>query len=130
MARYAYERLSAQDASFLWAENVREPMHVGAPAVLEVGPLRSGNGGIYIGRNRQAVEAVLHWIPRYRQVLLWMPIEGRPVGSEKLSSRNDPIRVSGQTEQADPEGQSTDQQLEQDRSGVQHQHTEAEAEQW
>lgn len=79
MARYAYERLSAQDASFLWAESPREPMHVGAVAILEAGPLKNGEGGIDIDRYRQSVEAVLHWIPRYRQKIAWTPIEGWPV---------------------------------------------------
>ena len=79
MARYAYDRLSAQDASFLWAETPSEPMHVGALAILEAGPLRNPEGGVDIARYRRAVEAVLHWIPRYRQVLRWTPIEGWPV---------------------------------------------------
>ncbi len=79
MASYAYERLSAQDASFLWAESEHEPMHVGAVAVFESGPLRNDEGGIDIARYRRAVEAVLHWIPRYRQKLAWTPVEGWPV---------------------------------------------------
>ena len=79
MAGYAYERLSAQDASFLWAESEHEPMHVGAVGVFESGPLRNDDGGIDVARYRRAVEAVLHWIPRYRQKLAWTPIEGWPV---------------------------------------------------
>ena len=79
MARYAYERLSAQDATFLWAESPREPMHVAAVAILESGPLRNEDGGIDIERYRRSVEAVLHWIPRYRQKIAWTPIEGWPV---------------------------------------------------
>ena len=79
MARYAFERLSAQDASFLWAEQPNQPMHVGAVAILESGPLRLDDGGIDIARYRGAVEGVLHWIPRYRQRIEWTPIEGWPV---------------------------------------------------
>jgi WS/DGAT/MGAT family acyltransferase len=79
MARYAYERLSAQDASFLWAETAHEPMHVGAVAVFESGPLRNEDHGIDVARYRSAVESVLHWIPRYRQKLVWTPFEGWPV---------------------------------------------------
>lgn len=79
MPRYAYERLSAQDATFLWAEREHAPMHVGAIAVLESGPLRNADGGVDFARYRGAVESVLHWIPRYRQKLAWTPLEGWPV---------------------------------------------------
>ena len=79
MARYAYDRLSAQDASFLLAESDRTPMHVGAVAILEAGSLRGEDGGIDIARYRRAVESVLHWIPRYRQKLAEVPLEGWPV---------------------------------------------------
>ena len=79
LARYAYDRLSAQDASFLLAESDRTPMHVGAVAILEAGSLRGEDGGIDIARYRRAVESVLHWIPRYRQKLAEVPLEGWPV---------------------------------------------------
>ena len=79
MPAYNYERLSAQDATFLWAESENEPMHVGAIAVFESGPLRREHGGIDIARFRRGIEAVLHWIPRYRQRLAWTPIENWPV---------------------------------------------------
>ena len=36
MPRYAYDRLSAQDLSFLLAENEHAPMHVGATAIVVV----------------------------------------------------------------------------------------------
>jgi WS/DGAT/MGAT family acyltransferase len=54
-------------------------MHVGALAVFEAGPLRTAEGGVDIARFRGAVESVLHWIPRYRQKLAWVPIERWPV---------------------------------------------------
>jgi len=79
VARYAYDRLSAQDASFLWAEREGAPMHVGAVGIMETGPLRNADGGVDIGRYRDAIESVLHWIPRYRQKLAWTPLEGWPV---------------------------------------------------
>ncbi len=79
MARYAYERLSAQDAGFLWAEKPNNPMHVGAVAILEAEPLKREDGSIDIERYRKQVECVLHWIPRYRQRLEWTPIENWPI---------------------------------------------------
>jgi diacylglycerol O-acyltransferase len=79
LARYAYERLSAQDASFLWAERPNQPMHIGAIAVFDAAPLALEDGGLDIERYRRAVEGVLHWIPRYRQRLEWVPLEGWPV---------------------------------------------------
>ncbi len=79
MARYAFERLSAQDLSFLLAEDERSPMHVGAVAILETGPLRNADGGVDVARYRRAVESVLHWIPRYRQKLAWVPLDRWPV---------------------------------------------------
>jgi len=79
MARYAYERLSAQDASFLWAEDGSQSMHVGGLAIVEAAPLRRGGDAIDIDAFRRSVEAVLHWIPRYRQKLAWTPLEGWPV---------------------------------------------------
>jgi WS/DGAT/MGAT family acyltransferase len=79
MARYAYERLSAQDLSFLLSEKEGAPMHVGAVAVLEAGPLRNADGGIDVARYRRAVESVLHGIPRYRQKLAWVPLDRWPV---------------------------------------------------
>jgi len=79
MARYSYDRLSAQDASFLFAERENQPMHVGGLAIFESGPLRRDDGGIDIEAYQRAVESVLHWIPRYRQKLEWIPLEGWPV---------------------------------------------------
>ncbi len=79
MARYSYDRLSAQDASFLFAERPNHPMHVGALAIFDAEPLRMPDGGIDIARYRRTVESVLHWIPRYRQRLEWIPVEGWPV---------------------------------------------------
>jgi WS/DGAT/MGAT family acyltransferase len=79
MARYAYDRLTAQDLSFLLAEGDGCPMHVGAVAVLESGGLRTESGGIDIATCRRTVESVLHWIPRYRQKLAWIPVDTWPV---------------------------------------------------
>ncbi|MEM7410490.1 MAG: wax ester/triacylglycerol synthase family O-acyltransferase [Myxococcota bacterium] len=79
MARYAYERLSAQDATFLYAEGPNQPMHVGAVAIFEAEPLCTDTGSIDIDLYRRAIEGVLHWIPRYRQKLAYTPVEGWPI---------------------------------------------------
>ncbi len=79
MARFGFERLSAQDAGFLWAETPNQPMHVGALAVFEIGPLQREDGGVDIDRYRAQAESRLHWIPRYRQKLEWTPVERWPV---------------------------------------------------
>ncbi len=79
MPRYAYERLSAQDTLFLVAESPNTPMHIAAVQIVEVGDLRTTDGGIDIERYKGAIESVLHRIPRYRQKLRWIPLENRPV---------------------------------------------------
>ncbi len=79
MTRYNYERLSAQDSSFLIFETPSVPMHVAATLIYEAGPLRTPNGGIDIDTIRNATEANLHRIPRYRQKLAWIPFQNHPV---------------------------------------------------
>ena len=73
MPRYGYDRLSAQDNSFLIWETPYVHMHVASTMILEVGPLRTADGGIDVERFKRATEAVLHRIPRYRQKLHWIP---------------------------------------------------------
>ena len=79
MARTHYDRLSAMDNAFLVMETTTTPMHVAAIEIFEAGPLRTPDGGIDIARIRAAYESVLHRIPRYRQKLLWIPLEDHPV---------------------------------------------------
>jgi diacylglycerol O-acyltransferase len=76
-----YERLSAQDASFLVYED-RDPsahMHVGGVSVYEAGALSSPRGGVDVERFRTYVASRLHMIPRYRQRLASMPLSGDPI---------------------------------------------------
>ena len=76
-----YERLSAQDASFLVYED-QDPaahMHVGGLSVYEAGALSSPTGGVDIERFRAYVASRLHGIPRYRQRLAAMPLSGDPI---------------------------------------------------
>jgi WS/DGAT/MGAT family acyltransferase len=79
MSRYTYERLSAQDNSFLLMEHPNVHMHVAATQIYESGPLQTAEGGIDFAAFRRSIESVLHLIPRYRQVLKWIPFENHPV---------------------------------------------------
>ena len=73
MPSYAYDRLSAQDNSFLLWETPYVHMHVASTMVFETGPFRTADGGIDIERFKRATEAILHRVPRYRQRLHWIP---------------------------------------------------------
>ena len=79
MAKYFYDRLTAMDNTFLLAETPTTPMHVGAIEIFDAGPLKTAEGGIDIDKIRSAYAGALDRIPRYRQKLLWIPVEGRPV---------------------------------------------------
>ena len=74
-----YERLSAQDASFLGLEDADLHMHVGGIFLYDMGPFRTVNGGFDIDRARASIEGRLHRVPRYRQRIAWVPGEGHPV---------------------------------------------------
>jgi WS/DGAT/MGAT family acyltransferase len=74
-----YQPLSAQDASFLFFEHRATHMHVAALAIFEVGPLRSGTGGVDAARLARYGESQLGKLPRYRQKLAFAPLSGRPV---------------------------------------------------
>jgi len=79
MPRYSYDRLTALDHSFLFLERPHAPLHVGTVALHEVGALQSREGGVDIDLVRRGIAGVLHRIPRYRQRLAWIPVEGTPV---------------------------------------------------
>ena len=79
MARYAYDRLSALDNSFLMFEDGCSHMHVASTATFDAGPLTTSDGGLDIERIRSFIASRLHRIPRYRQKLAWVPIENQPV---------------------------------------------------
>lgn len=76
---YNFERLSAQDHSFLVFEGGGVHMHIAATQIFEAGPMLNDAGGVDVAAFRRATEGVLHLIPRYRQKLRWVPIEGRAV---------------------------------------------------
>jgi diacylglycerol O-acyltransferase len=79
MSRYNYDRLSAQDASFLVFESSNVPMHIAATQIYNSGPLANDDGGVDFPTIRRAIEGVLHLIPRYRQKLKWIPFASLPV---------------------------------------------------
>ena len=74
-----YERLSALDAAFLEIEDRASHMHVAATLTFDAAPLRGADGGLDIERIRAYIESRLHLIPRYRQRLAHIPVEGHPV---------------------------------------------------
>ncbi len=74
-----YVRLSHLDKSFLALETRSTHMHVGAVAIFDSGSFATDDGGIDVDLLRAFVESKLHYVPRYRQRLAWVPIEGRPV---------------------------------------------------
>ncbi len=74
-----YDRLSALDNSFLLFEKPTAYTHVASTQIFEAGPLRLEDGGIDFDAIRKAHAAILHRIPRYRQILQWAPVTGQPV---------------------------------------------------
>ena len=77
--RFNYDRLSAQDNSFLLLETHHLPMHVSSALVFDSGPLRTPEGGVDVEAVRRATAGVLHRIPRYRQKLHWIPLDRHAV---------------------------------------------------
>jgi len=79
MATAAHERLSAMDRSFLVFEDAGEHMHLAGVAILDGRPLIRPEGGVAIERIRRHFGSRLHWLPRLRQRLAWVPIYNSPV---------------------------------------------------
>ena len=76
---WKYERLSAQDTSFLLIEDENALLHVASVGIFERGPLATPDGGIDFERIERSTEALLPRVPRYRQKLQWIPLENHPV---------------------------------------------------
>src|ERR1700716_4228243 len=69
----AVDRMSPQDATFLYVEDANNPMHVGSVLILEGPPPKYGDGVRLVARK-------LHMVPRYRQKVRIPPLQlGRPV---------------------------------------------------
>jgi WS/DGAT/MGAT family acyltransferase len=75
-----YERLTAQDTTFLHIESPHQPQHVGSLGILEGGPLRDASGNLRIDDARRLIGERLHLVPRFRKRLMSVPLQqGRPV---------------------------------------------------
>jgi WS/DGAT/MGAT family acyltransferase len=79
MAPYNFDALSAQDQSFLVFETPNLHMHVASIQIFELGPLATPEGGVDYPLIKRFIESILHRIPRYRQKLAKLPIDGRCV---------------------------------------------------
>lgn len=76
---YYYERLSSQDSSFLVFETPTTHMHVAGSSVFQLDPLATESGGLDIERLRAYIASRLGYLPRYRQRLVFTPIERYPI---------------------------------------------------
>jgi len=68
------ERLTAEDQLMLWPDEIW-PQENGALAILDGSSLLDPDGRFRIEAVRQAMEARLHLVPRFRQ-LLYVPRRG------------------------------------------------------
>ncbi len=93
VGRSTYERLSAQESSFVKFEGAGIPVHISAIAVFGEAPAdddtsvqgetarttRTQGGFPNIERIRAQVGSRLHLIPRYRRRLAFTPLQGHPI---------------------------------------------------
>ena len=64
------DRLTANDLSMLWPDDFGWPQDIGALAVLDGAPLLDADGRFRVELVRAAVEARLHLVPRFRQLIV------------------------------------------------------------
>ncbi len=74
-----YDRLSALDSSFLYLETENAYTHVASTQIFDSGPLQAADGGIDFEAIKAAHASILHRIPRYRQILQWVPLTAQPI---------------------------------------------------
>ena len=75
-----YQRLSVQDAGFLYLEHPGLPQHVAILAVAEGGPLHDPDGRLRVDAIRQELAGRLQLVPRLRQRVLWPRVgQGLPL---------------------------------------------------
>jgi len=73
-----YDRLNAQDAALLCAQDPATPLQIGAVALVDLAPLLTDGGGVDLVRLRRHVEGRLGRLPRFRQKLLPVAFEQGP----------------------------------------------------
>jgi diacylglycerol O-acyltransferase len=75
-----YQRLSVQDAGFLYLEHAGLPQHVAILAVAEGGPLDDPDGRLRLDAVRGELAGRLQLVPRLRQRVLWPRVgQGLPL---------------------------------------------------
>ena len=74
-----YERLNALDATLLQLESENSPMHLGFVLLFDSASLARPDSAVDMARIRRHVEIRLHRVPRLRQKLAYLPIEGAPI---------------------------------------------------
>jgi len=79
MAKYAYDRLTFLDNSFLIMEKENTPMHIAGTATFDATPLTKPDGSLDIDTIRSYIESRLHLIPRYRQRLQQSWFQSAPI---------------------------------------------------
>lgn len=75
-----YERLSVTDRIFLEMETHEEHLHVAVCMIFDAAPLQlPDGGGVDFERISRYMASRLHRIPRYRQRVKFIPVEGDPI---------------------------------------------------
>jgi diacylglycerol O-acyltransferase len=78
-----YQRLSVQDAGFLYLEHAGLPQHVAILAVVEGGPLHDQDGRLRLAAVREQLDNRLHLAPRLRQLVVCPPLgQGLPLWAD------------------------------------------------
>ncbi|HXQ55573.1 MAG TPA: wax ester/triacylglycerol synthase family O-acyltransferase [Actinomycetes bacterium] len=78
-----YQRLSVQDAGFLYLEHAGLPQHVAILAVVEGGPLHDQDGRLRLDAVREQFDRRLHLAPRLRQLVVCPPLgQGLPLWTD------------------------------------------------
>lgn len=74
-----WERLGATDRIFLDMETLDAHLHVAGCFLFDARPLQGPHGGVDFERIQAWIASRLHRIPRYRQRIQRIPIEGDPI---------------------------------------------------